>query len=438
MLCCTSALQAQAGHGSILSCTRIDRAINAVSVVMIHDVVSPPAASRYYTYCMLGAYNLVALKTPGSIPAAGFIPACKGQTNSPLVSKRYNYQFAAIYCILETGRLMLPSGYLLDADEKAYLGLLQKNNIPQAVIAASVIAAQEMAIRITGFAGKDNYRRLSARLRYTPLKGDEYWYPTPPVYMEAVEPNWKIIRPMFVDSASQFKPATPIPFSKDSGSVFFHQAMDVYHKGNKLSSSELNIASFWDCNPFAVSVSGHMMIGFKKISPGGHWMNIAGIAVRQAHLDFSSSVTVLTAVAAALMDAFICTWDEKYRTNKIRPETYINRYIDSRWTPLLQTPPFPEYPSGHAVISNAAAEVLDFFLGGRFSYTDNSEVPYGIGPRRFDSFRSAAEEAGISRYYGGIHFMDAVENGNLQGRHIGEFIVTLLKKEGFSRYEGIK
>jgi membrane-associated phospholipid phosphatase len=134
-----------------------------------------------------------------------------------------------------------------------------------------------------------------------------------------------------------------------------------------------------------------------------------------------------TITALSLHDAFISCWDEKYRGNRIRPETVINRYIDEKWQPLIQTPPFPEYPSGHSVISSAAAVVLTHFFGDHFSFTDSTEKYIGLDPRHFSSLNAAANEACISRLYGGIHFRDAIENGALQGKEIGNFIIGELK-----------
>ena len=173
-----------------------------------------------------------------------------------------------------------------------------------------------------------------------------------------------------------------------------------------------------------------MSIGLKKISPGGHWMDIAGTAAGVAGLDFDQTVETQTLVAVTLMDAFIACWDAKYRTNRLRPETYINRYIDARWQPYLQTPPFPEYTSGHSVVSTASAEVLTYLLGERFDYTDNTEELWEIRPRSFHSFREAAAEAAISRLYGGIHYRDGVTSGQVQGKAIGTFIVGQFRKAG--------
>jgi hypothetical protein len=173
-----------------------------------------------------------------------------------------------------------------------------------------------------------------------------------------------------------------------------------------------------------------MAIGLKKISPGGHWMDIAAIAAGVAGLDFEHTVQVQALEAVTLMDAFICCWDEKYRSNRIRPETYINRYIDPTWQPYLQTPPFPEYTSGHSVVSTVSAELLSWLLGDRLDYRDDCEELFDIPPRSYHSFREAAAEAAISRLYGGIHYRDAVVNGQVQGKAIGEFVVARLKAAG--------
>ncbi|MGN6164671.1 MAG: vanadium-dependent haloperoxidase [Flavisolibacter sp.] len=171
----------------------------------------------------------------------------------------------------------------------------------------------------------------------------------------------------------------------------------------------------------------------KKISPGGHWMGITGIACQKAGLSLSNTLLLHTVIALSLHDAFVCCWNEKFRTNRIRPETVINRYIDEKWQPLLQTPPFPEYPSGHSVVSTAAAEVLTHFLGDHFAFTDTVETYIGLPPRKFNSFYDAAAEARISRLYGGIHFRDAIENGAAQGGELAKLAIRILETEPLLR-----
>ena len=411
----------------------IQHVVFALSEVMIHDVVNPPAASRYYAYTLLGAYEIVS-QNDENIPGLSSILKDYNRVHISADKKSYDPRLASLYCILETGKRMLPSGFMLQKEEDSLLRICKKAKITPAVINQSVVVAKAMAESIITYSNKDNYNKLSARLGYTPVKGDAYWNPTPPVYMEAVEPNWKIIRPMIIDSAGQFKPAGLIPFSKDSSSDFYKLAKEVYDISRNPPPGNIAIANFWDCNPFAVSTEGHMMIGYKQISPGGHWMNIAGIAAIRGRLSFNQSVVVQTMLSVALMDAFISCWEEKYRSNRIRPVTYINRYIDVRWEPLLQTPPFPEYTSGHSIVSTTAAEILTFFFGDDFHFTDNTEELFGINSRSFTSFRQAASEASISRLYGGIHFRDAIVNGQTDGREIGELVIQKMKAAGMKPF----
>lgn len=407
---------------------QLQKPIFAMSMVMMHDVVNPPAASRFYSYAMLGAYEIASQHQAQMVPLQKLIKAYKPiKIISP---KPYDYRIAAVYSVFEIGKRLLPSGFMLQEAQDQYIVTLRKHQINQSQIEAAVSVANQLAAHIVQYANTDGYKNLSAKLRYTPIKGEGYWYPTPPAYIEAVEPNWRIIRPMLIDSFNQFPPLPPISFSKDSNSVFYKMAKEVYAISKSLTNEQLHIASFWDCNPFVVNTSGHMSIGFKKISPGGHWMNIAGIATKQAKLNFDDAVLVHTMVSLTLVDAFISCWDEKYRSNRIRPETYINKYIDLKWQPLLQTPPFPEYTSGHSVISTAAAEMLSYLLGSQFAYTDDSEDMFDIKARSYKSFRHAAEEAAISRLYGGIHFIDAIVNGQSEGKAVGLKAVDKINQAG--------
>ena len=408
-------------------------AINSINMVMVHDVISPPAAARYYAYIMLGAYQIVSQNNEQVPALASFIHAFSAEKIS-IPAKNYDYRIAAIYCILETGKNMLPSGVSLQDDEDLYVAQLKKNTISQSVIDQSIAVAKETSAQIINFSKSDSYSKLSARLRYTPKKGDGFWYPTPPAYLDAVEPNWKTIRPMVIDSAAQFKPVPPVKFSKDTTSAFFKMAKEVVDVSKKPTADQLHIAAFWDCNPFAVTTSGHMSIGYKKISPGGHWMNITALAVKKLNLNFDQSIQTLTLESLTLMDVFISCWDEKYRSNRIRPETYINKYIDINWKPFLQTPPFPEYTSGHSVVSNSSAAILTYLLGDHFAYTDDTEIPYGVEPRSFTSFNQAASEAMISRLWGGIHFRDSIEEGNKEGREVAQNIIEKIKKAGIKPF----
>lgn len=156
-------------------------------------------------------------------------------------------------------------------------------------------------------------------------------------------------------------------------------------------------------------------------------MNIVGIAAKESGADFETTVAAYTETSIALFDGFISSWDEKFRSNLIRPETAINKYLDEEWRPYIQTPPFPSYTSAHATNSAAAAEVMTHWFGDKLSFTDTSSLEFGIGSRKIISFRDAAREAAISRLYGGIHYRFDNEEGNKAGTRLGEFIVQQLK-----------
>ncbi|NBB89138.1 MAG: phosphatase PAP2 family protein, partial [Bacteroidetes bacterium] len=254
------------------------------------------------------------------------------------------------------------------------------------------------------------------------------WVPTPPNYMDPIEPHWGDLRPFTFKDGAQFAPEPPTEFNMTEGSKFHREAREVYEIVNSLTKEERKIAAFWDCNPYVVLHKGHFMQPIKKITPGGHWMGITRIVCQKSDLSFAESLKTYTYVAVALADAFISCWDEKYRSSYIRPETVINTFWDDKWLPTLQTPPFPEYTSGHSVISTAAARALTHLMGDDYSFVDEVEVEYGLGKRAFPSFLAASEEAAISRVYGGIHFRPAVEVGVNQGHEVADQVLQTLSK----------
>jgi hypothetical protein len=281
--------------------------------------------------------------------------------------------------------------------------------------------------------GNDNYNQTRTMPKFTVNTDDpSRWQPTPPAYMDGIEPHWNKIRPFVIDSASQFKPTPPPPFSMEKGTDFYKEVKEVYDISNKITkegdnSEEIAIAQFWDCNPYVSVTRGHLMFATKKISPGAHWIGIAKIASKMTNSDFNKTVYAYTKTSIAIADAFISCWDEKYRSNLIRPETLINEHIDENWKPVLQTPPFPEYTSGHSVVSGAAATALTDIFGDDFAFADDTEIAFGLPIRSFASFDQAADEAAISRMYGGIHYRKAVAIGVKQGRDLGKFVLGKLK-----------
>ncbi|MBA4146065.1 MAG: haloperoxidase [Cytophaga sp.] len=402
-----------------------------LSEVMVHDVANPPAASRFYAYAMEAAHQAILMGTDRSLSFDHLfhtLPAFEWK----VAPRNFNKSLAANYAMLETGRLMMPSGYLLKEKQERLVARYKKErHLSGKEISYTVQQAEWIALQVVAYARSDGYTRLSTWQRYSPQKTEGHWYPTPPEYMLPVEAHWSTIRPFFIRSGSAFAPAPPVPFSTDKNSDFYKLMKEVHDTTSQLTPLQTAIANFWDCNPFAVKYSGHMSIGLKKISPGGHWIGITGIICKQKKSSLDSTVYAHALVALTIHDAFISCWTEKYTSDRIRPETAINKYMDAEWRPLLQTPPFPEYTSGHSVVSSASAEILSYLFGDAVRYTDTSEEYFGIPARTFNSFRDAANEAAISRLYGGIHFRDAIVAGQIQGKQVARYILDQVnsKKE---------
>jgi membrane-associated phospholipid phosphatase len=221
------------------------------------------------------------------------------------------------------------------------------------------------------------------------------------------EPYWGQLRPFVLRSWDECSAPTPPDYSADTSSARFRDAHEVFAAKSSLTPEQKEIALYWADN---AGESG---------TPVGHWVAIAAQMVSERHLSAEDAARMMVLTSAAQADAFISSWGYKYKYNLIRPRTYIRRLIDSTWEPLIPTPPFPEYPSGHSTVSAAAAEVMTALLGDT-SFEDSTSIVIGHDVRRFESFRAAAHEAGVSRIYGGIHF----PTGNMGGRALGECIGT--------------
>ncbi|QNF33059.1 vanadium-dependent haloperoxidase [Adhaeribacter swui] len=399
--------------------------VRKLTDVMVHDIFSPPVASRIYAYANIAAYEALVPGHPDYQSLAGQLKNLKNLPQ-PAPNQEYCYPLASLRAFLTVGRTLTFSGDKIDEFEPLVYQKYKEAGLNEEVYNRSMAFGEAVGKTILEWANEDGYRQTRGQ-RYTVVTDPGKWQPTPPAYMDAVEPFWYKIRPFALDSCSQFKPAVPSKFDVSKNSDFYKEVMQVYDAGINLTEEQRAIASFWDCNPFVMHNTGHVMYATKKISPGGHWVNIAAVAAKKSKADFMKTVETYTLVSVAVADGFISCWDEKYRSALIRPETVINTYIDKDWVPLLQTPPFPEYPSGHSVISTAAAVALTELYGDNFAYTDSTEIVFGLPPRQFKSFHQAAEEAAVSRLYGGIHYIPSITNGQTEGRQVGELVVNKIK-----------
>ena len=407
----------------------ISKVVAQMTEVMVHDVTSPPLAARFYAYTCLAGYEVIS-QTDSTVKSMYGLLRDYPKIEKPEIENGYNATLTAVFAMYAVAERLQPSGFLLKTNRENFIDSCVKKGFDKNEINLSIAYAGSVSEQILAYAKSDGYKNISNLPRYKTTDTPGNWQLTPPAYILPVEPYFQTIRKLTLDSAGQFNPPTPAPYSLDRSSKFFKFLNANFKKGKTdLTQNEQNIANFWDCNPFSVQNEGHMMIGLKKISPGAHWMGITGIVCKKADKKFAETMKIFTVQSVTLLDAFISCWDAKYLTNRIRPETAIRAILDPTWKPFLQTPPFPEYTSGHSVISASSATILTFYFGDKFSYTDDVEIKFGIPPATFRSFRQAADQAAISRFYGGIHFMDSIENGVTEGNKVGDWVIERVAKK---------
>jgi hypothetical protein len=402
------------------------RSVKQLTDVIVHDIFSPPVASRIYAYSSIAGYEALAAGDPGLQSLAGQIPHLTS-VPVPGEGKEIAYPIASVAAQLKVGKSLIFSEPKMDDFKEQLFAEVRQIGVPEEVFSASVAYGERVADHIIEWYGGDMYKQTRTFPKYSITDDEAKWQPTPPDYMDGIEPSWMKIRPFTLDSASQFRPLPPTEYSLAPDSKWMAEVMEVYTVFNgveeKESAERQAIAQFWDCNPYVSHTVGHLMFATKKITPGGHWVNIAAIAAQQAEADFARTVETYALVSMAMYDAFISCWEEKYRSKLVRPETFINRHIDQEWRPLLQTPPFPEHTSGHSVVSRACAVVLTDLYGDDFTFDDNSEEEYDLPTRSYPSFLAASEEAALSRLYGGIHYRPAIEYGITQGEAVGNHLL---------------
>jgi hypothetical protein len=405
-----------------------DPELYRVTVKKLNDIVlennfPPVIASRNYAYANIAAYEVIAAGDPTHYRSlAGQIKHLP-KAPQPEKGKEIDFQFASLLSFCFVGNAVtFPEGSM-----SVYVDELKKKakdaGMPSDIFDNSVAYSDSVAKHIMKWSKKDHYAQTRSASKYTVVRKDGRWIPTPPMYAQALEPHWGEIRTMVLDSASQIPAPEPLPYNMtDKNSPFYKAVMEVKNMVDSLTTDQKHMADFWDDNAFKLNVVGHAMFATKKFGPAGHWMNIAGIGSKIKKADFGTTVAAYTTASIALFDAFINCWYVKYKANSVRPETVITKLIDPDWRPRIQTPPFPEYISGHAVISAAAAETLTKSFGDNIAYTDSSEMEFDIPARSFKSFRAASQEASLSRVYGGIHYKRACLIGTMSGRRIGELV----------------
>ncbi|MBA2661935.1 MAG: vanadium-dependent haloperoxidase [Bradymonadaceae bacterium] len=376
---------------------------------------APPVASRIYAYAAIALYESVVEGMPHHRSLSGQIEGMPAMPDRPF-GQTIDWPTVSATTIAMTGAWLFFEG-----DSQLAIGELFERQlearraaeISEVVIERSRLYGEELAEAIGAWAAQDGYDTLSNQLFSPPSTGAHAWVPTAEG-MQPLQPFWSSLRPFALTRADVCAPPAPVAFSSEADSAFFREAMDVYEVSHSMSEEEATIARFWSDDPGTTG------------TPSGHWIAIGSGLVDQLELGLDEAVEMYALVGIAGADAFISCWDEKFRSYLLRPVTYIQRHIDPEWRPLLNTPPFPEYTSGHSNVSGAAAMVLTH-LFGEIAFVDNTRESIGMAPRAFNSFAEAAEEAAVSRLYGGIHYPMGIEHGVPQGACVGQAVLHRLR-----------
>ena len=395
--------------------------------IIIYDIFTPPVASRLYVYTSLASYEAIRFKKEGAPSITAKLNGFRAMP-TPETGVSYDFTLAATKAFFNVVRnvRVFSVDSLINYEEQIYNSF--KETLDEGTFNRSAAFGDSVAKVILERAGKDGYAASRGKAKYLGSNEIGKWRPTPPDYLDGVEWCWNTMKPFAMDSASMFKPSPPPPFRMDTTSLFYKNLKEIYDINKNITQEQKDIARFWDDNPFVIEHSGHMLFGNKKITPGGHWMGICAIASRTSGADEVKTAQAYAYTSLALFESFLSCWDEKYRSSYIRPVTAINESFDHNWLPYLQTPPFPEYTSGHSTISACAATVLTSLFGDDFEFQDTSDLKYIGMERHFNSFNEAAAEASVSRIYGGIHYRFTADTSAAQGNELGAYIIRKLEK----------
>jgi len=381
---------------------------------------SPPVASRAFAYIGIAAHEALATGNVSLVSLAGQV---NGLPPAPARETGAHDEACVLHAALAASAQVLfantgPSGQraLTKMDEK--LGAKAMEGIDAAVVERSIAHGRALAAHVLAWAEADGgavITNMGFPRSYTPGTDPKDWVPTSLIRQQQAPllPDWGGNRTFAMPTGNTCALAPPPAYSEDPASEFFKAAKEVYDIGISLTADQTLSARFWSDDPMLSS------------TPPGHWIAIAIELAERDVMPADRVAAMMAVLGIGMADAFIGCWATKYEFNLVRPVTVIKRLIDPKWEPLLMTPPFPEYPSGHSTVSGAAAMVLTAFLGEDFAFDDPTHEPDDLPIRSFASFWEAAEDAALSRLYGGIHYRFSSVQGLAQGRCIGAYAAAL-------------
>ena len=379
---------------------------------------SPPVAARALGYAGVALYGAVQPGIAGSQSLAGQLTGLSALPQ-PEAGQRYNWAVAAnaaqaLMAKSLFGNASAAQRTSIDSLETA----LNAAYLTAAGFDRSVQFGRAVAQAVFDWSrtdgGHEGYLN-NQPASYVPPTGVGLWVPTTPgAAGRAIQPLWGNNRLFVPANAALPMPALPYAYSTQPGSPYYIQVLEVYNVSRALTPEQRVIAAYW-------ADAG------QTITPPGHSISITGIVLRSRNASLALAAEAYARVGIAVADAFIGCWKCKYVYNWQRPVTAIQAMIDPSWQPNWATPSFPEFVSGHASQSGAAAQVLSDLFGAQTAFVDNTHQARGPGfePRSFASFAAFANEAAMSRLYGGIHFRSGNEVGLVEGQKVGRNVSAL-------------
>ena len=417
MLCCLTSAQAASTETVLASWYHL-----TLNLVRHTATYSPPVASRAFAYVGITAFEATA---SGDAHLQSLVGQLNGLESLPKREGGKTYDEAVVLnaamdaAISDFFSNTGPSGQHALAAQSKVMKTDVAKSLPLDVVARSNAYGRALEKAILAWSKADGGAKitnLGFPTKYDLNKANGHWVPTSEYQIQQTPllPDWGKNRTFAMPQGATCGLPPPVAYSDDQTSDYLKQAQEVYEVKNAVTLEQKTIAKFWSDDPGL------------SWTPPGHWIGIVLDIAARDKLPTSKTTAALARLGVAVADGFIGCWHEKYVYDSIRPVTVIRKYIDPKWETLLITPPFPEYPSGHSTQSASAAMALTTALGDNFAFDDATHERDGLGVRHFKSFWDAANEAGISRMYGGIHFRAAIEQGLEQGRCIGKYAAKLV------------
>ena len=382
---------------------------------------SPPVASRSFAYLGVTAFEVIAGGNSQFVSLGGQL---NGFETPPTPAPGAKYDEAVALQAAMARAIGSLFGNTGPTGQRAITAIGKKlhataaQSVDPEVAARSEAYGRAVADHVLAWSMDDGgatVENMGFPFSYELAEGPAHWIPTSTIGQQQAPllPAWGENRTFAMPQGASCSLPPPPAYSEDKTSQFYREALEVYEVSKSLTAEQQAIARFWSDDPMLSS------------TPPGHWLSIAMQVLDDRDAPLAERIEALARLGIGLADAFIGCWHDKFKYDLVRPVTYIQRLIDPEWQAILITPPFPEYPSGHSTQSGAAAEVLTHIFGANHAFEDMTHEDDGMPPRKFASFWHAAEEAGISRLYGGIHYRAAIERGLDQGRCIAAYANAL-------------